>query len=186
MMAAFQTRFPVSSAGFVMHSHKFHSGYASKVVRGLGAGIMVRNVAWFVFDKGLSEQEEALALEKEQLHRIGIPKMMVSVPMLRTMVRRLRATYFRSSVMPIPLLLGLRNFEEAQCSTSIRRHPPPPPFYGERSSRANTNLPVGPNLSHHKARLLSVGCCFLSGDQEDVPRMHGQSSRILCDPAGEL
>ena len=99
-------------------------------MRGLGAGIAVRNVAWFVFDKGLSEHEEALALEKEQLHGIGIPKLVVSAPMLRMMVRRLRATYFRSSVMPTCLLLGLCNVGEVRKTTVQYFHPlpkPPPP-----------------------------------------------------------
>ena len=79
-----------------------HSDYASKVVRGLSAGIAVRNVAWFVFDKGLSENAEAFALEKEQCHRMGVPKWPASVPYLQMMVRKLRATYFRSSLVPVP------------------------------------------------------------------------------------
>lgn len=61
------------------------SHFASKVILGLGAGIAVRNVAWFVFDHGLPLADEARVLSQGSQHQEAS----------EAFVRQLRATFFK-------------------------------------------------------------------------------------------
>ena len=69
----------------------FLSHFASKVILGLGAGIAVRNVAWFVFDHGLPLADEARVLSQGSQHQEAS----------EAFVRQLRATFFKCASDPV-------------------------------------------------------------------------------------